>query len=151
MVWDRRKWAKEYRDSHKKEAQDYRDAHKKEWHEYNAIYRLTHKAEIKQQKALHGYEYKVKTLTHYGNGRLACVRCGFADVRALSIDHIYGGGKEHMKVINKTGSHFYRWLIMGNFPKGYQTLCFNCQWIKRAENGEYSHPIERNLYIEADN
>ncbi len=85
-------------------------------------------------------QYRVKSkvivLTYYGNGRLACVRCGFNDIRALSIDHINGGGANHKRKLHYSGSIGYRWYINQNFPPGYQTLCMNCQWIKRFENNE---------------
>jgi hypothetical protein len=34
------------------------------------------------------------------------------------------------------GLEFYRWLIKNNYPEGYQTLCMNDQFIKKAENKE---------------
>lgn len=77
-------------------------------------------------------EKKVVVLTHYGGGKCACVRCGFDDVRALTIDHINGRTKGD----KRGGAHFYTYLIMNDYPLGYQTLCFNCQWIKKAEKGE---------------
>lgn len=68
---------------------------------------------------------------------LACVRCGFEDMRALSIDHINGGGYEHRKILKReSGISFYRWLKHQDYPKGYQTLCMNCQFIKREEQKE---------------
>ncbi len=85
-----------------------------------------------------GYrERKVEVLTHYGNGVCACVKCGFDDIRALSIDHIDGGGLEHRRSLGITsGGNFYLWLKRNVFPTGYQTLCMNCQYIKRSENKE---------------
>ena len=73
-----------------------------------------------------------KVLTHYGNGKLACVRCGFDDIRALSIDHIDGGGSRHRKSLHKD---FYAWLIENDYPLGYQTFCMNCQFITRGKWG----------------
>lgn len=83
---------------------------------------------------------KVIVLTHYGKGKLKCTHCGFSDIRALSIDHIAGKGFQHRQK-SKTGSSFYRWLIHNGYPEGYQTLCMNCQWIKRVENKEYKMPV----------
>lgn len=88
------------------------------------------------QRKVRAVIVKGEVLTHYGNGKLACVRCGFLDIRALSIDHIDGGGSEHTKRIKKVGFNFYRYLQKHSYPTGYQTLCMNCQWIKRIENGE---------------
>ena len=76
---------------------------------------------------------KELVLTHYGGGNLACVTCGYDDLKALSIDHINGNGSKHKKSI---GMNTYRWLIKNNYPLGYQTLCMNCQWVKRHDNKE---------------
>lgn len=72
---------------------------------------------------------KSSVLSHYGNGRCACVNCDFDDLRALSIDHISDNGAEHRKQLNR--SSIYEWLVSNDFPDGYQTLCMNCQFIKR--------------------
>lgn len=80
--------------------------------------------------------YKIITLMHYGLGKLACVKCGFGDIRALSIDHVKGDGCEHRK---QSSGSLYTFLIKNHLPKGYQTLCMNCQFIKRYTNGEMSH------------
>ena len=101
--------------------------------EFQLWYEQKHKRQVEWEK-----EYYVKArdeaLTHYGKGKLACVRCGYTDVRALSIDHIDGRGHEHRKLIK---GYIGRWLKKNNYPEGYQTLCMNCQWIKKHENKEY--------------
>ena len=74
-------------------------------------------------------------LTHYGGGKLACVVCGEGRLACLSIDHINGGGTKHRKQMGG-GSAFYCWLKKQNYPKGYQTLCMNCQFVKRFERRE---------------
>ena len=79
---------------------------------------------------------KEEVLTHYGNGKCACVKCDFADIRALSIDHINGGGVSHRRNIKCGGSSLYIWLRKNKYPEGYQTLCMNCQFIKSAINKE---------------
>lgn len=74
---------------------------------------------------------KQTVLTHYGNGKCACVNCGFDDIRALSIDHINNDGAKQ----RKSGVlRIYNWLVENNYPEGYQTLCMNCQWIKKYNN-----------------
>ena len=80
-------------------------------------------------------ETRQLVLSHYGDGTLACVKCGFIDIRALSIDHINGKGGIDRHA-HGTGVAFYRWLIKSNYPEGYQTLCRNCQQIKVVENSE---------------
>lgn len=83
------------------------------------------------------YETKVETLTHYGNGKLACVRCGFSDIRALSLDHINGKTPEEKRERkHKGGCPLYSYLRSLGYPTGYQTLCMNCQFIKKDENLE---------------
>lgn len=73
---------------------------------------------------------KVKVLTYYGSrsDKPCCVTCGEERLDCLSIDHISGGGTEHRQRI---GGHIYTWLIKNLFPTGYQTLCMNCQFIKK--------------------
>ena len=94
-----------------------------------------------QRQSLGNKKQKLKSeiLLRYGNGKCACVKCGFDNILALSIDHINGNGAEHRKSNPKVhGGHlFYSWLKKGNYPEGYQTLCMNCQWIKKWENNEF--------------
>jgi len=82
----------------------------------------------KQAKARY-YEKRLKVLLHYGNGKIACIKCGFSDTRALSIDHIHGGGLQHRRHVIK-GYTLALWLWKHGLPEGYQTLCMNCQFIK---------------------
>jgi hypothetical protein len=76
----------------------------------------------------HNQQIKKDVLTHYGNGKCACVICGFDKLPALSIDHIDGGGNEHRRQLNiGAGIRFYLHLKKDNYPDGYRTLCQNCQ------------------------
>lgn len=116
--------------------------HRAEILERQSLYRDNNRAKVnkassKSNKALN-IKQKIEVLTYYGNGKLACVRCGFNDIRALSIDHINGGGAAHIRSISggHRAGHIYAWLIKNKFPEDYQTLCMNCQWIKRNENNE---------------
>jgi hypothetical protein len=61
----------------------------------------------------------------------SCRRCGFADKRALQIDHVHGGGKGE----SRRGGWFYR-KVLADTSGAFQILCANCNWIKRHENGE---------------
>lgn len=76
---------------------------------------------------------KVAVITNYGNGKPACVRCGESDIRCLTIDHM----KALLGEKRIGPGYFYRWLVKNKFPEGYQTLCMNCQWKKRADEREY--------------
>jgi hypothetical protein len=84
---------------------------------------------------------KENVLSHYGNEKLACVKCGYSDIRALSIDFIQGG---HSGSGFPSGQLLYRYLKRNGYPKGWQTLCMNCQYIKRDENHEYAN-LHRDL------
>ena len=82
-------------------------------------------------------EAKLKIFELLGGAK--CVRCGFADVRALQLDHINGGGSKERKVYGNGSTrnlmHYY-----ANNPeiskRSLQVLCANCNWIKRVENEE---------------
>lgn len=79
---------------------------------------------------------KIRVIDHYSSGAMKCCRCGFRDLRALSIDHIDGGGyQERMSLDGGGGFKFYDRLEK-TWPDGLQVLCMNCQFIKRVENGE---------------
>ena len=114
-------------------------AHKDKMREISLKSYMLHREEIlKRRKKLKDIR-KAEVLTHYGNGKLVCVRCGFDDIRALSIDHINGNGAEERRRLGVVHGrvNFYCWLQHEGYPDGYQTLCFNCQMIKKIENKEY--------------
>jgi len=102
--------------------------------EKSRLFRKRHPDQARKTKEKNR-ELKKRILTYYGKNKLACVRCGFNDIRALSIDHINGRGTKHRKDLF---GGFYHWLEKNNYPDGYQTLCMNCQFIKRFEKGEHS-------------
>jgi hypothetical protein len=98
---------------------------------------MRNKVKIAKYSSDRRIKIKTEVLTYYGNGKCACVKCGFDDIRALSIDHINGNGSEHRKENRYVrGNHVYEWLKQNKFPDGYQTLCMNCNFIKRIENNE---------------
>jgi hypothetical protein len=78
---------------------------------------------------------RLALLAGYSQGTMKCARCGFADLRVLQLDHINGGGSRYRGAGNNYTE--YLSLIRAGFPPGYQILCSNCNWIKRAENGEH--------------
>ena len=95
--------------------------------------RTKEQEKLHQQKRRANVKYLV--LSHYGiNNKPLCVNCGFDDIRALTIDHVFNDGGQQRKMLPETrGSCFYPWLKKHKFPVGYQTLCMNCQFIKRDE------------------
>lgn len=80
---------------------------------------------------------RVRALSALGD---VCVRCGFDDPRALQIDHIDGGGTSERRKIGTYGI----WHRVVDGEPGYQLLCANCNWIKRAEMDEQirKYPVE---------
>ena len=70
----------------------------------------------------------------------SCARCGFADKRALQIDHVNGGGSAETKKYHRN-LNYYRKIVSDDTGK-YQILCANCNWIKRSERGEKMKRIE---------
>lgn len=102
-------------------------------------YRLRGGDELREKELLNQkirrQKIKITILTYYGNGKRACVRCGEGRIECLSIDHINGGGSQHLKSMKTP--NLYGWLMDNNLPPGFQTLCMNCQFIKRYENGEH--------------
>jgi len=94
---------------------------------------------MKEKQRIRRLNIKQTVLTHYGNEKCACVECGFSDIRALSIDHIKNDGAKH----RKSGIlKIYNWLVENDYPEGYQTLCMNCQWIKKYNNQKVRLPLK---------
>lgn len=101
---------------------------------YHLNWRERHPDRYEAQKInFQQYRFKIKSevLAHYGKGKCACVKCSESRLACLSIDHINAGGREHFREIKRTGLPFYIWLQKQGYPAGYQTLCMNCQWVKR--------------------
>ena len=122
---------------YKEYSRNYYQVNKERMLKRNNEYNRTHKVEKAGQHQKRALALKTKVLVHYGGGRLACVRCGFSNIKALTIDHINGGGMEHRLLIGGSGGlRMYKWLEKNNYPIGYQTLCSNCNMIKELENKE---------------
>ena len=68
-----------------------------------------------------------------------CVHCGYdADIRALQIDHIDGGGSKERRSMSIT--KYYKLLLQldeNTLFTNYQCLCANCNTIKKYTNNEY--------------
>ncbi len=111
--------------------------------ERDRLNRANYKEKYREKNRLKKRAYnaleRVEVLKHY-SPNLICVRCGFSDLRALSLDHIKGGGNKERIRLRRRGVNFYRWLKQNGYPNIYQVLCMNCQFIKRHENGEERKP-----------
>lgn len=115
------------------------DAHKKEHLVQAQEWSNCHPKEKREQSKRHTKKLKMDVINHYSNGSMACAnpydehKEPYTTTDALQIDHINGGGSKHLKSLH--GS-IYQWLKNNNYPKGYQVLCANCNWIKRRINNE---------------
>jgi len=81
---------------------------------------------------------KLLVYTQYSNGIPKCACCGIIRIEFLTIDHIIPKRKmENDPKMIKIGFKFTRkaaplnqWLVTNNFPKGFQILCWNCNFAK---------------------
>lgn len=87
---------------------------------------------INEKKRAKEQQLKKEVLTLYGGGGCACVICGEIRLDCLSLDHINNDGYSERKKTGN-GACLYYFLKKSNFPIGYQTLCMNCQFVKRGE------------------
>ena len=103
----------------KAQAQAYYRDHRDARLAYQKEYRETHP---RKDYAKECPDTKEVVLTHYGNGKLACVRCGEVRLSCLTIS---GNNK-------RRGQGLYAWLKRHEYPEDYQTLCMNCQFVKKS-------------------
>ena len=96
---------------------------------------MTPNAARKRKFAFHD---KVGALTKYSKyQKPKCNCCGYDELDGLTIDHIEGR-RNIKQEENKHGDKLYRLLRLKGYPKGFSTLCFNCNSAK-AENGKCPH------------
>jgi len=90
-------------------------------------------------------ERKYRVLDFYSEGKLRCEICGYEDMRALTLDHVNGGGNKQRKLLSSvstcvaaSGTAIYAWIEHNNYPEGFRILCMNCQFVQRYEKLGYS-------------
>jgi hypothetical protein len=98
-----------------------------------AICKQCYRERAKPQAKIFRQITKLRVFEHYG---LKCSCCGEDTYEFLTIDHINNDGKQHRREIQST---IYLWLIRNNFPKEFQTLCFNCNCGKSINKGVCPH------------
>lgn len=69
--------------------------------------------------------YKKQVFDYYGR---ECACCGTTE--RLTIDHVNGDGKQHREEVKGSSKALYHWLIVNDFPAGFQTLCLRCNQSK---------------------
>lgn len=108
----------------------------------SARWRSTNRATLELRRKTKALLTRIEVFKHYSNQtQPQCANpfnqhaIPYTDMRALTIDHIHGGGTKHrFETGIGGGHHFYRWLKQQGFPVGYQILCMNCQFIKRVKH-----------------
>jgi len=101
-----------------------------------------HKEKNRPRVNKRGTEIRKKTkldvYTHYSNGVPKCACCGVSGIEFLTVDHIIPKleMEKDQKMIKKgfranfKANRLSQWLIKNNFPKGFQILCWNCNFAK---------------------
>lgn len=79
-----------------------------------------------------------QVLEHYGK---QCACCGEKEYKFLTIDHINNDGAKHRKPSGgrMKSDKLYRWLVLNNYPKDFQILCWNCNCGKYRNKGICPH------------
>lgn len=109
---------------------------------HNKMFRTKHPEKCRKYTRDWTIKLKYEIFSHYSGEQPKCAKCGFSDMRALCLDHIYNDGAEERRMItngvrnNFNGQKIYQWVKKNNFPDRYQVLCFNCNIIKQRELSE---------------
>lgn len=84
---------------------------------------------INEKKRQNAIELRLICINGYCKNNPKCSCCRETIMEFLTIDHVEGREKFKHKY-RFTGMKLYKWLIENNFPKGFQVLCWNCNWAK---------------------
>jgi hypothetical protein len=117
----------------------YYQSHRDAILEKHRLWRRANALEILSKLHIVRDEIKLRVFSHYRNGDLKCAICREDRIAVLSVDHIDGGGSAHRKSLGNQS--FYRWLEKQGYPSGYQVLCMNCRFIKKAEESRRRRDI----------
>ena len=78
---------------------------------------------MKRDKSEYFLSIKKEIMDNYGG--CFCSICGYNNIQALTIDHIFGGGRKHREHTTKRGGYsFYLWIKRNNYPKLFRVLCY---------------------------
>jgi len=83
------------------------------------VYCVECKKRHKERSLQRWKKLRMATLQHYGK---KCQCCGEHRIEFLAIDHIKGENNHN----KKQDGNLYEWLRRNNYPKGFRTLCHNC-------------------------
>lgn len=146
LIWHKENY-KNNIEKYKKQSHKYYLNHKEERMKKSDEYYKTHKEQVHKRNKERSKEVRLKVLTHYGNGKCACVGCGYSIFDALDLDHINNNGAENRPKYGYSWGTFWRSLVKNNYPEGYQTLCRNCNWLKHIENSKNNKLIYKKITL----
>ena len=83
-----------------------------------------------------------EVIGHYSKGTFGCTCCGESEFDFLAIDHVAGDANRTSKEqgLPRAGTPLYMWLFRNGFPRGYQTLCANCN-LSKQKHGDCVHKL----------
>jgi hypothetical protein len=131
-----------WRERHREQLRAYNRSYYEEHREERLAQDRQYKRDHADQKQLVDFRYqrmwrqrqRMAIITKLGG---KCVRCGFADWRALQVDHVNGGGTKERRQTVSMRRYYKAILASAEAQTGeYQLLCANCNQIKRYEDGE---------------
>lgn len=93
---------------------------------------------INKRTRINWKNLKIEIFNHYG---WQCKCCGETIKEFLSLDHINNDGylDKNPNGDKKSGKELYLLVKSQSFPNKYQTLCMNCNWGKKINNGICPH------------
>lgn len=117
------------RECRKKAAKEWAENNKERLKKRTRAYQVKHADKYRVLNRKNSKKYRdsrrARVLDAYGN---ACACCGEKQREFLSVDHIFGGGRQHLKQLGFL--HLYEWLERNGYPRGFQLLCHNCNQAK---------------------
>lgn len=116
-------------------------------HRSTESYRLKHNKQMKVYYKTYLPQLQKDVLTHYGNGRMACVCCGMEGMLFLTVDHVNGRLPHEKKNGKHRGWILKQYLRSHGYPEGYQTLCWNCNCARALNKGICPHKAKSDIAI----
>lgn len=111
--------------------QRYRERHPERLAESRKNFRLRHRPRLRKENRERERQRRENTkasLIAAVGGK--CQGCGFADVRALHIDHVHDDGHLEVKTFRLNTVKYQRHVLAMLSSGKYQILCANCNHIK---------------------
>lgn len=132
-VKQNKKWTKEFEKSY---SAAYRKTHAERLRIINRAWKIANAERVRSLNKEERARLKMDVFIAYSKGKpISCCECGYADLRALDIDHMNDDGAAKRRGLFgdrlSAGTTYYRWLRKNGYPSGYQILCRNCNWIKK--------------------